>query len=168
MLLSCTHCTSKQSSLNVSKSSSRPLISLNMFLPKVHSRLVMQIVTILCFIWIIEAVRCEYCGQDFVSLGRHVWRCKACVTLLARSLPNVVTPHPPMGPSNSAGTLQVPNPLPPVPLIFSFAFYTSIDVHCPRRRFCRSRRGLKAHQRACGFFKRLVQGGLLNPTDNAS
>ena len=125
----------------------------------------MQIVTLLRFIRIIEGVRCEYCGEDFVSLGRHVWRCKARVTSSARPLPSTDTP--PTGPSSSAGTLQAPIPLPLVPPIHPLASDTSDDVHCPCGRLCKGRRGLKAHQRACGFFKSLVQGGLLNPTDNA-
>ena len=29
----------------------------------------------------IDAVECEYCGKDFKSLGRHVWRCKQKVLL---------------------------------------------------------------------------------------
>ena len=26
--------------------------------------------------WCVKATVCEYCGKDFKSLGRHVWRCK--------------------------------------------------------------------------------------------
>ena len=30
---------------------------------------------------VVNAVECEYCGRDFKSLGRHVWRCKQKVIL---------------------------------------------------------------------------------------
>ncbi|CAB4031114.1 Hypothetical predicted protein [Paramuricea clavata] len=30
-------------------------------------------------LWTIKATICEYCGKDFKSLGRHIWRCKSRV-----------------------------------------------------------------------------------------
>ena len=52
----------------------------------------------------------EYCGQDFVSLGRHVWRCKPRVTSSARPPHNTNT-HTFAGDTASAySTVSTPGP----------------------------------------------------------
>ena len=59
-----------------------------------HARivLVMQLAIILRLIRITSAFQCEHCGKDFVSLGRHAWRCTARVTSSARTLHAVGPP----------------------------------------------------------------------------
>ena len=44
------------------------------------SRSIFWIMMILSLISIISADRCPFCGREFVSLGRHIWRCPARVT----------------------------------------------------------------------------------------
>ena len=118
----------------------------------------MQLVIILGLIRIISAVRCEYCGEDFGSIGRHVWRCKARVTSSARPLQAGATPiadSPPLQADPRAGLPPVLPAPPDAPE----------DVQCPCGRQCKGRKGLKAHQRSCAFFKTLVQGG---PSDQTA
>ena len=107
-----------------------------------------QFVVVLGLIRTIAAARCTYCGQDFVSLGRHVWRCKARVTSV-----NYPLPTPPSA-TTAHGIPQtgIPLVLPPI---------ATDDVVCVCGRACKGRRGLTAHQRSCEFFKRLTRGGQL-------
>ena len=114
-----------------------------------------QFAMILCLTRIISAVQCEHCGQDFVSLGRHAWRCKARVTSSARPVQAVDTP-----PIHAAAQSHAPTPGDP-PLPLPTGLNEPEDTLCPCGRHCKGRRGLKAHQRSCGFFKSLVEGKLL-------
>ena len=125
-----------------------------------HARigLAMQLAIIIGLIRIISAVQCEHCGKDFVSLGRHAWRCTARVTSSARPLHAVDPPlMDPTAQHHAPPPVDPPIPPPQGP-------DAPEDVLCPCGRHCKGRRGLKAHQRSCGFFKTLVQGGLLDPS----
>ena len=128
-----------------------------MFVMDARLRTMVQLVVILGLVRIIAAVKCDYCGQEFVSLGRHVWRCKARVTSSTRPLNAMDTPPVDLPSHDNPRPVDPPLP-PPLP-----PRDEPEDVLCPCGRHCKGRRGLKAHQRACGFFKGLVQGGPLNP-----
>ena len=106
-----------------------------------------QFVVVLGLIRIIAAVRCTYCGQNFVSLGRHVWRCKARVTSVNYPLSISATP-PSATTAHGIPQMGIPLMLPP----------TAKDgVVCVCGRACKGRRGLTAHHRSCEFFKRLIR-----------
>lgn len=100
---------------------------------------------------IIAAVRCSYCNGDYVSLGRHLWRCKARVTSSASVAPTTPVLSPQGGSKLPDGVHGEPNNSAP----------TNDTETCACGRKCKGRRGLKAHQRACGFFKSLVAGNIL-------
>ena len=120
----------------------------------------MQLTIILSVIGIIGAVRCVFCGNDFVSLGRHVWRCKARVT--SHALPLHASNSPTPGAPPDTTTRNPPPGAPPIPSLAQ-----DTDAQCPCGRTCKGRRGLKAHQRSCGFFKSLIRGGLLDPSTDS-
>ena len=71
-------------------------------------------------------VVCSFCGQDFVSLGRHAWRCKEKIHRAERP---------------SDGEKQMPNPVDNGPRI--------LYVKCCCGKVCKGNRGLKMHQRSC-------------------
>ena len=62
---------------------------------------------------------CSFCGKDFVTLGRHSWRCKEKIN---QEMPVV---HSPVRISNTN------------------------DVKCYCGKSCKGTRGLKMHQRSC-------------------
>jgi len=95
-----------------------------------------------------------------VSLGRHVWRCKARVTSHALPLHASFTPTP--GAPSDTTTRNPPPGAPPVPPPAQ-----DTDAQCPCGRTCKGKRGLKAHHRSCGFFKSLIRGGLLDPSTDS-
>ena len=43
---------------------------------------------LLIFYWFLYFTVCLFCNVDFVSLGRHVWRCKAGVNVKNNSIAN--------------------------------------------------------------------------------
>ena len=79
---------------------------------------------------------CSFCGQDFISLGRHKWRCKQRVvydneepaTNKARVTPSTLTPK--------------------------AVISTKTAVKCCCGKICKGARGLKMHQRSC----QVIQG----------
>ena len=97
-------------------------------------RLFIQLMTILGLFRIISAVQYEHCGQDFVSLGRHVWRCKARKTSSARPPQAVDTPPvvpPALSNSSSANSpflLPLPHPGEPEDDICPCRHMTSSDA----------------------------------------
>ena len=102
----------------------------------------------------IDAVECEYCGKDFKSLGRHVWRCKQKVLLN-----NVVTignhrnadiPNELEIPEHSlANTNRVIEPTNDPPDIRTENDEVVNDCICYCGKVCKGLRGLQAHKRAC-------------------
>ncbi|CAB3987434.1 Hypothetical predicted protein [Paramuricea clavata] len=76
-------------------------------------------------------VACSFCGQDFVSLGRHSWRCKQRINHAEQDRPNIT--------SRDVPVMQSPNV--PVP--------SRTVVKCCCGKICRGARGLKMHQRSC-------------------
>ena len=122
--------------------------------------LLIHFAVIISILRIIEAVKCAHCGNDFISLGRHTWRCKARVTSAA--YPGNILSSPPM----TRPTSGIPQP--GIPLIPPNT--ATNDVLCVCGRTCKGRRGLTAHQRSCEFYKRLTRGDLLShlPSDSAT
>ena len=76
-------------------------------------------------------VVCSFCGQDFVALGRHSWRCKQRINQPEQENPGA-TPRP-------VPVIQPPN----VPLS------SRMVVKCCCGKICKGARGLKMHQRSC-------------------
>jgi len=102
---------------------------------------------------IIAAVRCPNCNGDFVSLGRHAWRCKARMTSSASVA--LVTPVQQLNSGiHSSDSVHGALNSPP-------AASTTDTETCLCGRKCKGRWGLKLHQRACGFLKSLGAGDLL-------
>ena len=73
---------------------------------------------------------CSFCGKDFISLGRHSWRCKQRMYLQEnytesneRRMPTINTPNIPI----TQRTL----------------------IKCCCGKACKGNRGLKMHQRSC-------------------
>ena len=103
---------------------------------------------------VIEAAVCPHCNGIFEVLGRHLWRCPARVT----SQPANGSPHPPPTPprARELDTRVIVKD----PHLHGAAIDLSHDMSddkiCACGRHCKGRRGLKSHQRACGFYKRLL------------
>jgi hypothetical protein len=77
-------------------------------------------------------VVCSYCGKDFVTLGRHSWRCKQRVNQAEQS-----------GSENPTAR-KVPVVNSPTVVIESRTV-----VKCCCGKICKGTRGLKMHQRSC-------------------
>ena len=76
-------------------------------------------------------VACSFCGQDFVSLGRHSWRCKQRINHAEQDRPDIT--------SREVPVMLSPNV--PVP--------NRTVVKCCCGKICKDARGLKIHQRSC-------------------
>ena len=76
-------------------------------------------------------VACSFCGQDFVSLGRHSWRRKQRINHAEQDRPDITPREVPV--------MQSPNV--PVP--------SRTVVKCCCGKICKGARGLKMHQRSC-------------------
>ena len=75
-------------------------------------------------------VACSFCGKDFVTLGRHSWRCKQRGNQAHR------IENPP--------TRELPALNTPIVVIES-----RTAVKCCCGKICKGNRGLKMHQRSC-------------------
>ena len=85
----------------------------------------------LLFVFAVFVV-CSFCGKDFVSLGRHSWRCKR--KILNDSGPNQAHVNTPLLEASFERTDIVVN---------------SSTVKCCCGKICKGIRGLKMHQRRC-------------------
>ena len=74
---------------------------------------------------------CSWCGEDFVSLGRHAWRCKSKLNR-----------------NNGGGEYVNFADDDTLPIV------NSHTVECSCGKKCKGMRGLKMHQRSC----RVLQG----------
>ena len=91
-------------------------------------------------LWIIsltEATKCEFCNKDFVSLGRHSWRCPAKATASVVNRPTPLDDHC----IQSTDVNQVVKSTPVQSDI--------IQVQCVCGKLCKGRRGLAMHRRSC-------------------
>ena len=80
---------------------------------------------------ILTCVVCSFCGQDFVTLRRHSWRCKQRINQAEQ---------------DQSGTTSRPVPViqsPNVPVA------SRTVVKCCYGKICKGARGLKIHQRSC-------------------
>ena len=83
------------------------------------------------FLFILLAgVVCSFCEKDFVSLGRHAWRCKQRIHRPER---------------HNVGEEQLPNDHDPV----ADTAYRVCLTKCCCGKLCKGNRGLKMHQRSC-------------------
>jgi hypothetical protein len=73
---------------------------------------------------------CGFCEKEFVSLGRHTWRCKDRIDFNQQSKENVVP----------AAEIRSQECLPP-------SSYKALKCCCGK--VCKGARGLKMHQRSC-------------------
>ena len=89
----------------------------------------------LIFCWLLYFTVCSFCNVDFMSLGRHVWRCKARVNIANNSIAN----------DSQDGNSTI------VPIInLNNRKSSSVDnVKCCCGKQCKYLRGLKSHQRSC-------------------
>ena len=76
-------------------------------------------------------VICSFCGQDFVTLGRHSWRCKERINHAEQDNPSTTTSQMPV--------MQSPN------VVLS----KRTVIKCCCGKICKGTRGLKMHQRSC-------------------
>ena len=80
---------------------------------------------------LLTCVVCSFCGQDFITLGRHSWRCKQRINPAEQDHPHSSTRDMPV--------MQSPN----VPVSCRTV------VKCCCGKICKGARGLKMHQRSC-------------------
>ena len=80
---------------------------------------------------LMTCVICSFCGQDFVALGRHSWRCKQRINQAEQDQPGAA--------SRQVPVMQSPN----VPVT------SRTVVKCCCGKICKGARGLKMHQRSC-------------------
>ena len=78
----------------------------------------------------LTCVVCSFCNQDFVSLGRHKWRCKE------RVHSNGPGDH-----TYTTGRQAIPTPC--------TAISSKTVIKCCCGKMCKGARGLKMHQRSC-------------------
>ena len=78
---------------------------------------------------LLAGVVCSFCGNDFVSLDRHAWRCKHRITRAERP---------------STGVDEDANES-----VAADASSRVCFVKCCCGRLCNGNRGLKMHQRSC-------------------
>ena len=76
-------------------------------------------------------VICSFCGKDFITLGRHSWRCKQRVHHVEKD--------------NSAGNTSNNTPVNSPNVVIS----SRNCVKCCCGKICKGARGLKMHQRSC-------------------
>ena len=81
------------------------------------------------FFVFLAGVVCSFCGKDFVSLGRHAWRCKHRISRAERP---------------SARVDEDANES-----VAADASSRVCLVKCCCGRLCKGNRGLKMHQRSC-------------------
>ena len=91
---------------------------------------------------------CSFCGKEFVSLGRHSWRCKSKL-------------HPE---SEFPYSRNISSPLLP-PESMKVVTNGSKIVNCSCGKQCKGLKGLKAHQHSCRTIQGL-HGNLLEELDN--
>jgi len=97
-------------------------------------------------------VICSFCGRDFVSLGRHSWRCKRRV-VEGQEPRNTV--------HQTINVLQEDQA--PIKI--------NKDIKCCCGKVCKGMRGLKMHQRSCRVMEGLaknVYGEMEEDSDNNS
>ena len=75
---------------------------------------------------------CSFCGKDFVTLGRHSWRCKQRVNYANENGSENSTSR--EVPDASSPTVVIPN---------------RTVIKCCCGKICKGARGLKMHQRSC-------------------
>ena len=114
------------------------------------------IIIISANICVVESTRCPYCNEDFVSLGRHTWRCRARRTSTA--------PVPTVDSTVNEDNINNGRPgnhsiLPTVSQNQDNVAY----VKCSCGRLCKGRRGLRAHQRSCAIHESLSK---INDSDS--
>ena len=117
-----------------------------------------QFVVLLLLVRIISATRCPYCDNEFISLGRHVWRCAARVTShgtppLRDSPQATQRAQGPSSHNSAAAQLEITE---------GVSSGAADEETCMCGRKCKGRRGLRAHQRACGMLKNLLAHTQLN------
>jgi Reverse transcriptase (RNA-dependent DNA polymerase)/zinc-binding in reverse transcriptase len=105
-----------------------------------------------------DGVKCQFCNNDFVSVKRHEWRCKARCTSTATDLhaaaQEIASNH-----SISASIL---------PEQSASVGTTDSETTCVCGRKCVGRRGLKAHERSCAVLKSIMKRSADQDTQQAS
>ncbi|XP_028412518.1 uncharacterized protein LOC114535400 [Dendronephthya gigantea] len=85
---------------------------------------------------LLSCVICSFCGKDFVSLGRHQWRCKEKIT---DPYSNVYPNHPTSSRISAEPVISSPNS----------GINKKSGTKCYCGKICKGTRGLKMHQRNC-------------------
>ena len=144
---------------------------------------------LLVFCEISDCTICEFCGVDFVHLGKHVWRCKQRIQ--PANHPTVDNPMRPPDTSTSLtndqyngnharSIINEERPLNVNSAEQSLNNQNNNDdcymKECYCGKLCKGLRGLKAHQRSCKvldlpelremFQQPLLQGLIVNESDN--
>ena len=99
-------------------------------------------------ICVVESTRCPYCDEDFVSLGRHTWRCRARRTSSTpASTTDSIADGNNINNGHSGNTSYSP--------MSSQNQANVVFVKCSCGGPCKGRRGLRAHQRSCAVHNTL-------------
>ena len=111
----------------------------------------MRSLVLYAFAW--TFVICQFCHEDFVSIGRHSWRCKRKVQ------PNRLNEaeHTPENPTIGNGNVVPPNAQ-------QIAVNTE-EIKCLCGKKCKGLRGLRAHQRRCRNIRTLATDTISNAND---
>ena len=118
-------------------------------------RYLFLIIIISANICVVESTRCPYCNEDFVSLGRHTWRCRARRT---SSTPASTTDSIADGNNINNGHSGNTSYLP----MSSQNQANVVFLKCSCGRSCKGRRGLRAHQRSCAVHNTLLAQNVID------
>ena len=103
---------------------------------------IMKVTTLLALL--IFSVVCNYCGKDFISLGRHSWRCKS-------KIPNQQDRNHDNGENfENRNNVELPDVQ-----VNDVSISNTDNVLCTCGKSCKGLRGLKSHQRSCRIIKSL-------------
>ena len=102
----------------------------------------MKVTTLLLLL--IFSVVCNYCGKDFISLGKPSWSCKS--KILNQQDRN----HDNGGNLENCNNVKLPDIQ-----VNSVSISNTDNVLCNCGKSCKGLRGLKSHQRSCRIIKSL-------------
>ena len=96
---------------------------------------------------IVDAGKCNSCNSDFVSVGRHYWRCKARLSSAIQpiaSSDNIITHRSRIITTSQVNKNSAQSPISDTGMI-----------KCVCGRNCKGKKGLRAHSRYCDTAKKL-------------
>ena len=109
------------------------------------------------YIHVSTGITCEYCGKDFKSIGRHLWRCKSKIVLddvgIIQNQPSIDIVHsletPERSLANTDNVIVNTNDPPDIRQSEEDNETNKEEITCFCGKVCKGIRGLQAHKRAC-------------------